>query len=495
MKTLNKINGFLLLGLMLLLAFGSASAQSSKRDGYRQQFNRVFPAEQVIEDVDFFFKVLEAAHPDLYRYLTKQQMDLLLAQVKGQAGAITNRELYNQLNHIASAIGCGHLVVSYPKKQEKYFGRYTYYPPLHIEIHDSVAVVMKSYIDTAQVKNAIVRSINGVPMDSILLGMEQYLTHDGHIQSANKWLLETGWFNDFYIRFWPDSSTYTYALEMMTDSGWVNKDITLPGYDYKTMKLKHGKRPKPETQLSLKFDGDTRTAVLTLKSFDPREIARGKQNFNKFIKQAFWQIVQMEPEQLVIDLRGNEGGNSFYPEAVIAFLSSEPFRLYRNMEIRYRSLSSEKALVRVKGKKSYKKMEKYSLPARNGNRELKQFTERYVTNYPYSYKGTVYIMVNGGTYSAASELACYLKEHVMAIVVGSETGGTCDPVTAGMYGTATLPNTGIVVDIPLIAFDKDIKRPRIPGQGLMPDIPYHVIAPDSITDPELDYLLEVIGGQ
>jgi hypothetical protein len=495
MVVLQIILRFLLFGLLLLVVLSNANAQSSKRDAYRQQFSKVYPAEQVIADVDFFAKALEAAHPDLYRYITKQQMQLLLAQIKGQAGHINNRELYNQLNHIASAIGCGHLVLSYPKKQEKYFSKYAYALPLHIELHDSVAVAIKSYIDSAKVANAIVRSINGEPVDSILLRMNQFLTRDGYITSANSWLLETGWFNDFYLRFWPDSSTYTYGLEMLTDSGWVIKNITLPGYDYQKMKIQRYKREKPTPKLHLKFDDYTQTAILTLESFDPKEIAQGKQNFNKFIKQAFWQIVQEQPEQLIIDLRGNEGGNSFYPEAIIGFLSNEPFRLYRNMQIRYNSLASGKPIISITGIRQYKKMQKHSLPAKNGNRELKQFTERYVTNYPYGYQGTVYVMVNGGTYSAASELACYLKQHVEAIVVGSETGGTCDPVTAGMYGLATLPNTGIAINIPLISFEKDIKQPRISGHGLMPDIPQHLRSTDSIPDPELEHLLEVIEAQ
>jgi len=495
MNVLLMIFRFLLLGQLMLVVIGNVGAQNSKRDGYRNGFNKVYPAEQIVEDIDFFVKALELAHPDLYRYINKRQMHLLVAQIKSQAGQINQRELYNQLNHIASVVGCGHLVLSYPKKQEKYLLKYAYFLPLHIELHDSVAVVVKSFIDSVKVTNAIVRSINGVPMDSMLLRIDQYLTRDGYITSANKFLLENGWFNEFYIRFWPDSNTYTYGLEMLTDSGWVNKELTLKGYDYQKMKIPKYKREKPTPKLSLKFDEATETAILTLESFDPKEIAQGKQNFEKFIKQAFWQMVQEQPQQLIIDLRGNEGGNSFYPEAIIGFLSNEPFRLYRNMQIRYNSLASGKPIISITGIRQYKKMQKHSLPAKNGNRELKQFTERYVTNYPYGYKGTVYVMVNGGTYSAASELACYLKQHVEAIVVGTETGGTCDPVTAGMYGLATLPNTGIAINIPLIMFEKDIKQPRLPGRGLMPDVAQHLRATDSIPDPELEQLLEFINHQ
>ncbi len=488
-----QIYGWLLLGFMLM---GSAvHAQSSKREKYNLQFNKIYPAQAINDDVDQFYAALRAGHPDLYRYATKQQLDSLIANLKLQAGTITTRQFYNELSHIAAAIGCGHLVLDYPKKLGRYFKKMVYYPPLYLEVHDSVVLVIKSYLDSTMAEQAVVTAINGVAIDSILSSFNHYNTRDGYNTAANDWLLENGWFNDFYTRFWPDSSTYTYGLEQLTDTGWVLKEITLPGFDYKTMKLPHAKRHKPEPQLKLHYIEGTRTAILTLKTFDPRAIRSGKQQFNKFITQSFWKIAQLRPEQLIIDIRGNEGGNSFYPEVLIGLLSTEPYHLYRNMEIRYRSMRGKAQLLKVKNRKSYKRLEKHGIPSKNGNLSMSLFTDKLLGSHPLAYAGNVYVMVDGGTYSAASELACYLKQHVEAIVVGTETGGTCDPITAGLYGDVELANTGIVVHIPLIAFDKDIQKPRVPGRGLLPDILQDIRPTDTITDPELEQLLDLIEGQ
>ncbi len=479
----------------MLLMVANVHAQSAKRDKYRLQFDNVPSDQAIIDDVDQFYTALKAGHPDLYRYVTKRQLDSLIAGVKLNAGTITTRQFYNELNSIATAVGCGHLVLDYPKKLNRYFKKYVYYPPLYLEVHDSTVVVVRSYMDTAKMEQTIVHAINGVPIDSILGSFDYYITHDGYNTSSNDWLLETGWFNDFYTRFWPDSSSYTYALEQLTDTGWVSKEVTLPGFDYKTMKLPRPKRHKPEQQLQLQYDEDTHTGILTFKTFDPQAISRGKQKFNKFVRESFWRIAQLQPEQLIIDLRGNEGGNSFYPEVLIGLLGTEPYHLYRNMEIRYRSLGGKEQLLKIKNKKSYRRLEKHGIPSRNGNLSMSLFTDKLMPNNPFAYKGNVYIMVDGGTYSAASELACYLKEHVEAIVVGSETGGSCDPITAGLYGDVELENSGIVLHIPLIAFDKDIQKPRIPGRGLIPDIQQHIRETDSVPDPELEQLLDFIQHQ
>lgn len=490
-----QLKTYSLLLLCLLLLVGNANAQSDKRAKYNKQFNHVLGYEAAVADIDQFYAALNAGHPDLYRYVTRKQFDAMVADLKTRASQLTVRELYNELSRLATQIGCGHLVLDYPKKLDKYFKKYVYYLPLHVELHDGNLVVLKSYIDTVKLENTVVRSINGMPIDSVLDSFNQYITHDGYNTSSNTWLLENGWFNDFYTRFWPDSSSYTYEIEQFTDDGYVTKMVTLPGFDYKTMKLPRKKRHKPEPQLLLEYEEDTRTAILTFKTFDPQAIAQGKQQFHKFVRNAFFRIAQLAPEQLIIDLRGNEGGNSFYPETLIGYLSTEPYHLYRNMEIAYRSMNSKEQLLKIKGKKSYKRLEKHGIPSRNGNLSMGLFTDKLAAKNPLAYQGTVYVMVDGGTYSAASELACYLKEHMEAIVVGSETGGSCDPITAGLYGDVELENSGIVVHIPLIAFDKDIQKPRIPGRGLMPDIEQHLRATDSIADPELEQLLDLIEGQ
>ncbi len=484
---------YFLLALMLLAQL-SGFGQSKKRDGYRQQLDKVYTAEAIAADVDYFYTSLQTAHPDLYRYVSPTEMDSMVADLKGK-GSLSLQVFFNEINHIATTIGCGHLMVSYPKKLVPYFAKYAYYPPLHIEMHDSTAIVKLNLQDDESFDNAIVHSINGQSIDSIQVKMGTLLVRDGYNQAANNWFLQEGWFNELYIQYWPDSSQYTYQLEMLGDSGWITKTVTLPAYDYQTLKPKRPKREKPEPQLTIKLDDYTNTAILTIKSFDHLEIKRGRQSFGKFIKEAFWRIYQDQPEQLIIDLRSNEGGSSFFPEIIIGFLSEEPYRLYRNMEIRYSSKAYKKKAGPIKVNRTYRSMEKHGeAGGTNGNYKFDRFTGKIKSN-PFHYAGTVYVMVNGGTYSAASELACYLNEHVEAVIVGGETGGTCDPITAGMHGIAKLPNTGITVHIPLVTYYKDITQPRQAGCGLQPDIPQYFRPTDSIPDPELERLLEIIEGQ
>ncbi|CAN5163398.1 S41 family peptidase [soil metagenome] len=482
--------------LLFLLSAYNGLGQGKKRQGFREQLNKVYSTEAIAADVEYFYTALNAAHPDLYRYISQKQLDSLLADLTAKGGHLTLQGFYNELNHIAASLGSGHLLLAYPPKLNPYFAKYAYYPPLHIELHGNIAVVKKNLVEKDSHLNAAVHAINGIPIDTLISEMNTLLMHDGYNTAANYWMLEQGWFNEIFIRYWPDTSQYTYQLEKLSDDGiLVIQEVTLPAFDYEKMKPARKKRQKPEPALTFKYDDRSNTAIMALTSFDPHTISQGRQKFAKFVREAFWHISQEKPDQIIIDLRNNEGGNSFYPEMVIAYLSDKPFRLYSNMEIRFRSQNNKEKLIKVKGKKAYNRMEKRSLIGSNGNLNFRRFSDRYVANFPYPYAGTVYVMVNGGTYSAASELACYLKEHMAAVVVGTETGGSCDHITAGMYGIAKLPNTGIVVHIPLVTFHKDITQPREAGYGLKPDIQQHFRPTDSIPDPEMEHLLEIIQGK
>lgn len=464
-----------------------AIAQNSPRQ-------QLFSPQQIAEDVAFYYEALQAGHPDLYKYISKPALDTLVAQLQTQPAPLTLTQFYRELSRLNCAIGCGHLAIRYSDKTDPFLHKKSYYPPLFVKVYDTIAVVNSDFWAYKNYGNSRVLSVNGMSIDSIIKDLDAMLPKDGYCLAGSQWQLEEGYFNYQLISYWPDTSRYRYVLQPATDSGWGNPyPVDLAAINYKSIKkrLFYNRKSKLPPQLKLRHDDETNTAILTIESFDPATIRKGKQKFRKFIKDAFWRIYQTQPDQLVIDLRDNSGGSSFYPELVIAFLSMEPYRLYKDYEIKYNS-ADERQLIRVKPKRAYKKLEKHAQPIDNGNKSVRHLVGPPAPALPYAYGGNVYVMVNGGTYSAATELACYLEQHMEAIIVGAETGGTCDDISAGLIGTATLPNTGIVLHIPLIKLSKDIAPPRQIGCGLKPDIPLHIMPRDPDTDAEMDSLLNII---
>ncbi|MEL6141342.1 MAG: S41 family peptidase, partial [Bacteroidota bacterium] len=86
------------------------------------------------------------------------------------------------------------------------------------------------------------------------------------------------------------------------------------------------------------------------------------------------------------------------------------------------------------------------------------------------FQGSIYVLVNGKTYSAGSTLARYLKEYGNATVIGTETGTRYEGFAAGSRQDIHLPNTQISVGIPRyhITFPTSEKQ-QTANRGLLPD--------------------------
>ena len=111
-----------------------------------------------------------------------------------------------------------------------------------------------------------------------------------------------------------------------------------------------------------------------------------------------------------------------------------------------------------------------------------------------AFKGKVAVLVDATASSATFYLAKSIKEQGIAPLVGQTTGGSLKGLNAGQMVFLTLPNTGIVVDIPLYG-----ARPPMPGpdRGIQPDVLVPEDADGVIAgrDPELEAALRVLAGE
>lgn len=108
---------------------------------------------------------------------------------------------------------------------------------------------------------------------------------------------------------------------------------------------------------------------------------------------------------------------------------------------------------------------------------------------------TVYVLINGGTFSAAAEFCAIARSRNRAIFIGQEAGG-------GYYGNSslgapllTLPNSKIRVSIPLGRYELAVDQ-RVPvGHGVIPDYKTVYYIKDVLEgkDKELELCLKIIG--
>ena len=86
-----------------------------------------------------------------------------------------------------------------------------------------------------------------------------------------------------------------------------------------------------------------------------------------------------------------------------------------------------------------------------------------------SYKGKVYLLVGGRTFSAAAYYTALFKNSKRGLIIGEQVGGSHHEITGGKIIEYTLPNTkiGIRIPIALMKFSQELET-NIPEKKINP---------------------------
>ena len=141
--------------------------------------NRKFEAKQLQEDFLIFRKVLEEAHPGLYRYTDKKTFDAYFDKAfKRLNREMTEREFLLIVASIVSAIKDGHMWTRLSVEQMSYLKTF----PLNLRFIKGRAYIVSSP-DNAITPGSELLSINGKKMSDITRTIIAHLSADGDIET------------------------------------------------------------------------------------------------------------------------------------------------------------------------------------------------------------------------------------------------------------------------------------------------------------------------
>ena len=86
----------------------------------------------------------------------------------------------------------------------------------------------------------------------------------------------------------------------------------------------------------------------------------------------------------------------------------------------------------------------------------------------YKFDGNLYVLISPITYSGGSELSNMIYTNDLGIFVGEETGGSYFGNTSGYSEELTLPHSKIMIDIPSLQFEMNVKETIPFGNGVIP---------------------------
>ena len=442
---------------MAALALGALAGplHAAARDGSLTE-------DQAAQDARILQRALEELHPALTKYRTQSQSDAAFAQFDQRAKAArTAAEMYLAASELAASIRCGHTWTNVLNQEGAI-------KTALLDSADKLPVritpvggrwLVLSSADPAVAAGDEIVSINGVVGKDVVAKMMPYLRADG--SSDGKRLRQLGHDRKDYSQMdilWPLLSSPKegrYALQLRGAGSKGARMVTVKAMTLaqrdaalaaKGVKL-------PSEDWTFRMDG--KVGYLTLPTFS---FNRSSFDWSAFLNDAFARLDKAKVPNLVIDVRANEGGDGAIGGEVLSHLVQKPFD--------FKSTQSTSAYERVPYELArYLDTWDYSFFDRTGKVEKittgtaagkYRYTERgdgkqTIVPVATPYRGRTYILVGPENSSAGFQFALLAQQSVAGTLVGQRTGGNLRGLNGGQLLWVVLPNSGVAVDIPLLA--------------------------------------------
>ncbi len=455
------------------------------------------------KDFEVFENILKNGHPSLYEYIKQDSLDYLFEETKNSiTNDISDIGLYKKMLKITDQVRDGHLLLFAPNtiKTEQY------YFPLILKIINT-----SFYTDTDDFEIPIgskITKINDHETFKILESLKKYTATDGHNLTRKYRDIELK-FGLFYA--YEYGLTKQFKIEYTEPDG-TKKSVDLKAEPFVTVKLRNTKRnsyfakfhqQKNEFDFFNEFINtkdpfvyykeEISTAVLVVNSFGI-DIRRFKSNLVKIFKE----LKKKKIKHLIIDIRNNDGG--FRPNSVhlYSFIAKKPFKqIVSEYSISLSVPEKEYAIRTFLNEKQFLTDKFNNHPVYDGWKLTFDDLEAIMVPDQNRFKGKVYVLTGGTTFSAASSFALNAKNDDDTMIVGQETGGGYYFFSGQFPVYYELPNSKIIMVMSMVKVENYIKDKTIQvGSGVPPDKYINLSVEDLIEgkDPLLDYIFRLIQG-
>lgn len=353
--------------------------------------------------------------------------------------------------------------------------------PVDVWLLDSNRMFVRDYLlrDSLLKRGDEILSINGTNVDEVMKKVKSCFASDGLNETYKKQSLQRDRFRYFYASAYGYSPSYKVEIK------------SLKG-DLKTIDLKclysladtlhvYVRRDTTiiyrNSRATFKLDPiNKNTAIIDVNNF------LGKK-WHKFTKRTF-KYLKKHPEitNLVIDLRDNGGGRVAKGTNLMSYLIRKPFSYSFGRRANF--LAVDPRIKMNPGSRFTNFAFLFCVPSSiNKGRWMHHFYK--FPKKRKGFKGNLYVLTNGRSFSMSGVTSSYLKYKAGAIIVGEETGGTLTGSNAMLSGTIVLPNTKAQVICPMYHIHHRIKVEDT-KRGVMPDVPVIYTIEDLMKGKDLE---------
>lgn len=474
--------------------------------GHSQERNleKKLSTEVLVDDLNILKENLELIHPGLYVYTTKQEMEAYFEELKASLNQpMKPIDFYRKLTSIHNKIRDGHTFLIPPESWSQAVETRLPHFPFDVYWDGEKLFVLRNFSNKTEIEDGIeISRINGVSGVEVFDKLIESWTKDGYNKTFPAKLIQHD-FSEFYANIFG-----TFAVhELVVIKGETETTYQIEAIPISEIRMRSMKRyqfekrqwyndnKNPPLSLNIK-DG---VAILKIPTFSIKNIEDTKIDYEEFFKTSFAKISKASVNELIIDIRGNGGGEGDVATELFSYLHEKPFNLLKEIYTITNKITNKKffegnvSSTNFQMKVGLKKIsENRFVPKPAAARKNHLSLEDKNPSIPY-YAGKVYVFVDGWSFSASGMFTSLIKNYDRGIFIGEEAGSNPFTQNGDFEQMLKLPNSGIRMRIPLLHYKMNVDFENT-GQGVVPE---HYIK-NSITqelnneDAVMDWTLEFI---
>lgn len=405
-----------------------------------------YSMEELQEDFLEFRRHIEETFPRPFEFTSEEAFDRSFrSQYKKIDRPMSLLEFYRILAPLKGNIGCGHAHLDYPAEYRRTVQNHKF--PLILKFLENRCYVIKDLNENSHLPLfSEILSINEVGIDSIEDILKSEISADGNNRNFKTSSLENC-FQYYYANHF--GAPEEFRMEYRKEGNGNVREALIPAIPCSGINYSNKESKDLDTQVFL----EKNTAVLTIDSFS--YYAEKNRIFFGYVDEAFSQIKDQDIDNVILDLRGNGGGDPFCASYLWSYIERDPCPYFSEPYGKYVELS----------------------------KPIKQADNHFT--------GELYILIDGSNFSTTGHFCSLLKYHGVGTFIGTETGSTY--ICNAAVRVFSLKNTKIGLKIATGSFAAAVDGfPK--DHGIIPD---HFVT-EKLEDLKigkdtvLDYALDLI---
>ncbi|MDW3651392.1 MAG: S41 family peptidase [Bacteroidia bacterium] len=440
-------------------------------------------AKQAKEDLDYLYTTLQQTHYDLYVNTEKVVFDKRLEELKaGLTDSVDMLDFHRRVQPFVALSELAHCSSEFPFQTN--YGPYIQKGgslfPFSMDMEGKRVLINENYSEREEIEQGDeLVSINGKPIASVmadmyahLSGESQYLKNSliNQLEFARVYWLVYDEVKRFELQLIRKADKKQYSIQLEAKAAAeVEEHFEKKEYLFDLSRefkfIEDIAYLKPGLFLNQSADGNTSEH----NTFD-------KSEFVQFIDSSFAQILSSNSEHLIIDLRGNPGGDNSFSDYMLSYFAHEAFWFCSEFHVRTSEIT--KKFWEGVEQENLKGMRSQILENKNGA----QFQIPFGTYEPLPvqqrYHGQVYVLINRYSYSNTVSTAAIIKDYGFGTILGEITADT--PTSFGAVHQFPLPHSRINITFPKAL----IIRPNGSRNliGVRPDFPIKEVRNNGVDD-------------